>query len=118
MDRSHVTLQGDWVDCEAEQTCPLPLHVDLSAEAATALPSSFIERLAEAFDPPTGTDEYGDRYWLNAAGELHRDYDLPAVITPDGVREWCQHGESKRFGDRPEFENELGDKAWMDGRKS
>ena len=34
-------------------------------------------------------------------GKLHRDGDLPAVITSDGTRIWYRHGKRHRDGDLP-----------------
>ena len=33
-------------------------------------------------------------YWMDLAGELHRDNRLPAIIYADGVKEWWIHGSS------------------------
>ena len=38
----------------------------------------------------------GDRWWRNAADQLHRDNDLPAIDRANGDREWFVNGRHHR----------------------
>ena len=52
-------------------------------------------------DEPTEIDEYGAKIWKNAEGQIHRDDDLPAVITLNGYYTWYQNGKRHRDNDLP-----------------
>jgi len=39
-------------------------------------------------------DEFGTKRWYQN-GELHRDYDKPALIYPCGTKYWYQNGQYK-----------------------
>jgi hypothetical protein len=43
-------------------------------------------------DEPTDLDEDGNKSWLNEAGQLHRNNDLPAIIGANGTQYWYQNG--------------------------
>ena len=52
------------------------------------------------------------RIWMDTNHMIHRDYDLPAVIFPDGSKEWYQHGLRHRNHDRPAIMRSNGDCTW------
>jgi hypothetical protein len=56
------------------------------------------------------TDEYGDRYWLNSEGQLHRE-DGPAVECADGSRAWYLNDQLHRE-DGPALEWANGYREW------
>ena len=56
---------------------------------------------------PTVT-EAGVKEWRNTKSMRHRDNDQPAVIHPDGKKEWWQNGKLHRSGDQPAI-------VWADG---
>jgi len=60
---------------------------------------------------PTEIDSEGNKFWKNAAGEFHRDGDLPAEVWVDGTKSWHQNGDQHRDGDKPA-------QLWADGSKS
>lgn len=62
--------------------------------------------------PPDEIDSAGNKYWLDSNGEIHRDYDLPAIVYIDGFLEWYSHGRKHRDGDKPAFESPNGVKEW------
>ena len=55
-------------------------------------------------------DSYGDVYYYNALGQLHREYG-PAVEYSDGDREWRQNGQLHRL-DGPAVERPNGYRVW------
>ena len=55
-------------------------------------------------------DEYGTVRYYNALGKLHREHG-PAVIYPDGDREWFQNGRMHRL-DGPAVEYSNGRREW------
>ena len=55
-------------------------------------------------------DEYGDRRYYNALGQLHRE-DGPAVEWPSGAKHWYQNGKLHRE-DGPAIEWEGGAVEW------
>ncbi len=55
-------------------------------------------------------DEFGNKYWKNKEGELHRLYG-PAIEGADGRKEWYQNGKLHRL-DGPAQEFNCGDKYW------
>jgi hypothetical protein len=60
--------------------------------------------------------QYLEKYkyykWHDYEGVEHRDYDLPAIITPKS-RTWYEHGKEHRDHDRPSFIRSDGCKEWM-----
>jgi hypothetical protein len=103
MATSHLTRKGNWRDCPTPEACDKLFHVQLPVAEAAQLPMAFIERLAEAIDPPArvyvdGTKEWGTGNWLR-----HREYGLPAVIQPDGTRLWMENGAYHRRHDLPAY---------------
>lgn len=54
-----------------------------------------IHRPAQPHEPAVQTS-FGECMWTNAAGQLHRDGDLAAVIAPSYYQEWYQHGQRHR----------------------
>lgn len=44
----------------------------------------------------TRVDSAGTKFWYNKEGKLHRDGDLPAVVYPDGGREYYRNGVTHR----------------------
>ena len=97
---THRTLDGAWETCAIGGGCQLAFHVELSVADAEQLPDTFVEKLAEAFDPPTHRGLTGDN-WTDADGEWHRDYDLPTSIPRNGARFWYQHGKRHRSHGKP-----------------
>ena len=63
------------------------------------MPSALLWPLLEMIEPPTAVDG-AYRSWHNAAGELHRDFDLPAEIDGD-LCAWYRDGNLHRDADRP-----------------
>lgn len=66
------------------------------------------------FDAPAyciEVDEYGTRWYYNAAGRLHRN-NGPAVEWADGDKFWYQNGQLHRI-DGPAIEYSNGDKVWF-----
>jgi len=63
-------------------------------------------------EPAPVIDEYGDKYWRNNAGELHRENDLPAVIWKSGYKEWWVNGKRHRENDLPVVISSTGRKEW------
>jgi CRISPR/Cas system CMR-associated protein Cmr5 small subunit len=57
-------------------------------------------------------DEYGNKEWYNASGELHRDNDLPAIEYKSGDKEWYVNGKYHRDNDLPAIEYPGGSKEW------
>ena len=47
------------------------------------------------------TKRNGLKCWYDYNGKLHRDDDLPAVIHPEGSKEWYKHGRHHRVDDKP-----------------
>lgn len=62
--------------------------------------------------PPTEINEDGDKLWMNAAGELHRDGGLPAVERANGNKQWWVNGARHRDGGLPAVDRFDGDKEW------
>ena len=74
--------------------------------------------LAEVFDSlkyRIEVDEYGNRRYYNALGQLHR-LDGPAIERSDGTKEWCQNGLRHRDAG-PAVEYASGSKAWYQNGK-
>jgi hypothetical protein len=55
-------------------------------------------------------DEFGMKRWFNEEGELHR-LDGPAIVQPNGSKEWCVNGKLHRI-DGPAVEWYDGGKVW------
>ena len=111
MSRTHRTLDGVWEPCRDPKTCELPIHVDMTVEAAQELPEPFLELLAEAVDPPEVAED-GAKRWYDTYGRIHRDYDLPAIIHTDGTRVWRLHGDEARVFGKPDRVNPDGSMFW------
>ena len=58
----------------------------------------------------TCVDEYGNKRWLNAAGQAHRE-DGPAIEWEDGANFWYRNGRLHRE-DGPAVEYANGDTVW------
>ena len=56
------------------------------------------------------TNEYGDKFWYDSNGELHRE-DGPAVEYSNGDKWWCIHGKYHRE-DGPAYERKNGYKEY------
>ena len=54
---------------------------------------------------------FGAQVWTDGEGELHRDGDLPALIYPEGSKEWWVHGQLHREGG-PAVELVNGKREW------
>ena len=55
-------------------------------------------------------DEYGNKFWRNEEGQLHRE-DGPAVERANGTKEWFKNGKLHRE-DGPAIEWDDGTKEW------
>jgi len=54
---------------------------------------SLVESSVEYDDSDDGIiDAYGNNCWFNKAGKLHRENNLPAVITKSGSKYWYKNG--------------------------
>jgi hypothetical protein len=111
MNRTHRTLAGGWAAC-LDEACPLLYHFDLPVAEAQQIPEHIFEQLAEVIDPPQQILLNGGRVWRDANDSQHRDYDLPAIIWPNGIRYWYQHGNQHRDQDRPALTTVDGTKVW------
>ena len=127
---THRTFEGDWAECLKPETCALKFHLPrVSVAEAAELPLDLLLPILSVMDPPATPDFWTttgatrqqdgatwdalvvqmrrDSMWLERRDDparsplFHRDYDLPAVIQPDGHMEWYQHGKTHRDGDRP-----------------
>jgi len=47
------------------------------------------------------TTEFGTKLWYNKSGELHRENDMPAVISSTGDKHWWKNGKRHRDNDLP-----------------
>ena len=112
----HLTRRGHWVRCAASvRACPRRFHIPNTTPAAvTALPTVVLEQLLEAFDPPTHVRADGTKEWLDGNGHWHREYDLPALIDPDGTRSWYIHNIPTRPDDLPHMVYPDGSMEWYD----
>lgn len=57
-------------------------------------------------------DEEGTIHFINQAGRLHRENDLPAVIRSDGEQRWYKNGQIHRGNDLPAMIYPNGSKFW------
>ena len=57
-------------------------------------------------------DQYGNKFWYNSKGELHRENDLPAIEYADGRKSWYLNDKLHRENDLPARELVNGDKFW------
>jgi hypothetical protein len=73
---------------------------------------SQLKRVLENLDKPTEVDEYGNKFWKNKEGQLHRRNDKPAVEYSDGTKHWYINGKIHRENDKPAVEHSDGKKAW------
>jgi hypothetical protein len=106
---THRTLDGQWTTCH-DNVCQLKFHFsDMTVEQMQRLPMPALLPLLEAFDPPQRVLPDGEKVWLDLDKHdlpryrdiVHRDYDLPAIIYPDGTQQWLQNNEMHREGGRP-----------------
>jgi hypothetical protein len=63
---------------------------------------------------PTFVLPNGTMMWMDDAGLLHRDHDLPAEVRPNGDRFWWTHGVPGREGGKPMGERASGVLCWFD----
>jgi len=63
-------------------------------------------------EPAPIIDKYGNQRWRNKDGQLHRDNDMPAVITKSGGKYWYINGEQHRDNDLPAVIFADGTKYW------
>ena len=111
----HIELDGAYVQC-ASKLCKLPIHLPLvTVEEAKQLPYRMLLTLIEAIDPPAEVNADGTKLWRDSTGDTHRDYDLPAMIYPQGLLEWMQHGEYARGHDKPTSIESDGTLYWEEG---
>jgi hypothetical protein len=104
----HRTLDGNWAECE-DSFCELKYHLpNISLAEAQAIPLRVLLPLLEAFDRPNPHAYPGShKIWTVPSGRergevfMHRDYDLPAVIWPDGTLEWWHRDKLHRDGGKP-----------------
>ncbi len=108
MPKYHVSMDGNPRVCTAaEGNCPLGGNENhyTSKEAARAA----FEKSAWSVRTVT---PWGDVEWRNAGGQIHRDYDLPAIENPDGSKAWYRNGLMHRDGGLPAIEYPNGTKKW------
>jgi hypothetical protein len=58
-------------------------------------------------------DIIGTQYWFNNELILHRENDLPAIITPNGTKFWYINGKRHRDNDLPAIIHSDGYQAWF-----
>ena len=109
---THLRADGTWRACRYPAECKLFFHFDLGAPELSLLPMHVIYPLLEVIDPPNEVDEAGLKLWSNDVGELHRDYDLPAAIYPNGNCGWYANGVLHRAGDKPALMAASGTQIW------
>ena len=63
-------------------------------------------------DLPAIVSAYGTKYWYKN-GERHRDGDLPAVESANGTKCWCKNGNLHRDDDLPAVVSAYGTKKWF-----
>jgi hypothetical protein len=73
------------------------------------------EKIAEIKVQNPEIDYYGNKFWRNKKGELHRD-DGPAIERANGSKSWYQNGQLHRL-DGPAMEIINGDKYWCQNDK-
>ena len=66
------------------------------------MPLTLLLPVFEALDPCEETGSSGAKIWRKH-GRLHRDYDLPAVVWPDGSMFWYQRGNPYRANGKAAF---------------
>ena len=57
-------------------------------------------------------DQYGNKFWYNSKGELHRENDLPAIELANGDKFWYLNDNRHRDNDKPAIECINGHKEW------
>ncbi len=108
MSKFHVSTDGNPRVCTAaDGNCPLGGNENhfTSKEAARAAFEESVKSIRTV-------NEWGDVEWINSEGQIHRDYDLPAIESPDGSKAWYRNGQLHRDGDLPAIEFADGSKAW------
>jgi hypothetical protein len=122
MSRAHLTPDADWINCTAP-ACTGKFHLeDTTAAAARELPWEMMVPLLNAMDAPDAHLADGTRLWHhdhevqgNTRIKVHRDYDLPATIQPDGTMIWLRDGKIHRDHDRPAIVRPSGRLEWFNG---
>ena len=56
--------------------------------------------------------EYGEKIWRNKKGQIHRNYDLPAIIYANGTQEWYKENKLHRDNDLPAIIDADGTQYW------
>ncbi len=64
-------------------------------------------------DEPTEIDSEGTKIWKNAAGQIHRDGDLPAKEYKNGDKWWYQNDINFRANDLPTIVRNNGRQVWL-----
>ena len=90
---------------------------DLSEDKLLAEEDKSLLEQKKLEEMPPSIVERGNKFWTNAAGELHRDGDLPAGIWADGTKAWYQNGKKHRDGDKPAETWPNGSKFWHQNGK-
>jgi hypothetical protein len=117
MAQVHLTLDGEWTEC-VDPACALKFHIpDMMPEQASALPRTAMLNLLEAIDPPEVDHGTGTKQWLTEIHQLHREYDLPAAIEPDGSMAWWSYGKRHRGNDRPALITPTRQEWWLNGER-
>ncbi len=121
MAKYHVSPDGNPRVCSAPNgKCPFggdETHYTSKEAARAAFEASEVipepaSKKVDVGESVRTVNEWGDVYWLNANGELHRDGDLPAIENPDGSKAWYRNGQRHRDGDLPAIEDADGSKLW------
>jgi hypothetical protein len=80
-------------------------------ELETAL-NDVTQQLEKQQDTMAPTIVNGIKTWKNAAGQYHRDNDLPALIHATGTQYWYQNGYLHRENDQPAVVYTDGSQEW------
>jgi hypothetical protein len=92
----HLNVWDQWVECHATvRPCPRAIHLDVSLDEVKTYPSEVIRKLFSLEKAPVVLST-GVEQWSDENGQLHRERDLPAVIRPNGTKEWYKHGKRHR----------------------
>ena len=116
----HRELDGSWAVCREPTSCPLRFHFPgMDVEKAAAIPLDVLLPLLEIADPPHKRSVLFDsKIWHNAAGQQHRDYDLPAVVAQfEILYQWWQEGKLHRAGGKPAVIHVDGGVEYWEGGK-
>jgi hypothetical protein len=118
----HRTLDGRWAECTNPAACDSVFHFDnLTLAEAQAMPLHVLIPLLEVIRPPDARRIDGSKAWYDLKSEqatprliLHSDYDLPAVIEPDGTLAWYRNGRPHREHDQPAVIKRNGQQEWFE----